>query len=97
MSSIQEEFKKRKRNQIAVILVTIIVDIFMLAIIFMEVSGSIESMSIATIVTVAIVVCVITTGVAIFTLINWRCPNCNKYLGRSISHKVCKSCGEKLV
>ena len=97
MNSVQEKFKKIKRNQIVVILEIIIFDIVMLIAIFTEVSGPIELLSIATIIIVAIIVCVVTIGVVIFTIMNWRCPNCNKYLGRSISCKFCKNCGEKLV
>lgn len=36
-------------------------------------------------------------GVAIcavvFSLFNWRCPACSKYLGKSISHSFCPRCG----
>ena len=97
MNSVQEKFKKIKRNQIVAILGTIVFDIIMLIAIFTEVSSPIESMSIATIIIVAIIACIVTIGVVIFTIINWRCPNCNKYLGRSIGSKFCKNCGEKLV
>ncbi len=97
MNSVQEKFKKIKRNQIVVILEIIIFDIIMLIAIFTEVSSPIESMSIATIIIVAIIACVVTIGVVIFTIINWRCPNCNKYLGRSIASKFCKNCGANLV
>jgi hypothetical protein len=32
----------------------------------------------------------------LFSLRNWRCPACNKYLGRSINPKFCQSCGVEL-
>lgn len=32
----------------------------------------------------------------IFTLLNWRCPACNKYLGKSFSPTFCSKCGAKL-
>lgn len=32
-------------------------------------------------------------GVAIFSFINWRCPSCNKYLGRGFNPKYCRGCG----
>ncbi len=31
-----------------------------------------------------------------FSLYNWRCPACNKYLGKSISPKFCAKCGTAL-
>ena len=79
MNSIQEEFKKRKRNQI---IGTIIVSIAMVVVIITE--GNISPV-------------VIIIGVVIFSFKNWRCPNCNKYLGKSLSPKFCQHCGEELV
>ena len=32
----------------------------------------------------------------IFSFKNWRCPACNKYLGKVINPKYCHSCGEEL-
>jgi rRNA maturation endonuclease Nob1 len=29
----------------------------------------------------------------IFSLLNRRCPNCNKYLGKKMNSKYCASCG----
>jgi Na+/citrate or Na+/malate symporter len=31
-------------------------------------------------------------GIA-FSFINWRCPACNKYLGRELNLLCCKGCG----
>ena len=31
-----------------------------------------------------------------FSFWNWRCPACNKYLGRSLSVSYCQKCGAKL-
>lgn len=35
-------------------------------------------------------------GVLIFSLLNWRCPACNGYLGRVINPKFCSKCGAEL-
>jgi hypothetical protein len=32
----------------------------------------------------------------IFAFKNWRCPSCDKYLGKGISPKFCGGCGVKL-
>jgi len=32
----------------------------------------------------------------VFTAYNWRCPSCNKYLGKNIDRRICKQCGTKL-
>jgi hypothetical protein len=35
-------------------------------------------------------------GVLIFSLRNWRCPACNKYLGKTFNPKFCSKCGVSL-
>lgn len=42
------------------------------------------------------IVLVIVIGLVVFTRFNWRCPKCNKYLGRSGNPTHCSNCGEKL-
>lgn len=32
----------------------------------------------------------------VFSLINWRCPACNKYLGKGPNPKFCSKCGVQL-
>jgi len=31
-----------------------------------------------------------------FSVFNWRCPSCNKYLGCDINRRICNKCGIKL-
>lgn len=35
-------------------------------------------------------------AVLAFTALNWRCPGCRRYLGRSISPPYCAGCGVPL-
>src|SRR5688572_26933144 len=35
-------------------------------------------------------------GALVFTIYNWRCPACSKYLGRGINPSFCSKCGFKL-
>jgi len=35
-------------------------------------------------------------AVLVFTLRNWRCPACEKYLGRSFNPRHCQNCGIQL-
>ena len=35
-------------------------------------------------------------GALIFSLWNWRCPACNKYLGKGMSPRFCPKCGVAL-
>ena len=32
----------------------------------------------------------------VFSFLNWRCPSCNKYLGKAINPKFCSKCGTQL-
>ena len=35
-------------------------------------------------------------SVLVFSLLNWRCPACNKYLGKAINPKFCSKFGTQL-
>jgi hypothetical protein len=39
---------------------------------------------------------VLFTGGIAFSVFNWRCPACNKYLGKSMNPKFCSKCGAPL-
>jgi hypothetical protein len=38
----------------------------------------------------------IVLGVVIFSLTNWRCPECNRYLGKTFNPSFCAGCGTQL-
>lgn len=96
MNNIQEKFKKRKRNQIIVFIIFAII-----------MYGCLNQLNLIGdtghkySIVIMIVAVAMTTGFSIFTFMNWRCPNCNKLLGRFVSNgrfiKFCKSCGKELV
>ena len=35
-------------------------------------------------------------SVLVFSFLNWRCPSCNKYVGKAINPKFCSKCGVQL-
>jgi hypothetical protein len=35
----------------------------------------------------------IVVGLLIFSVRNWRCPACDRYLGKSMAHRSCPHCG----
>jgi hypothetical protein len=39
---------------------------------------------------------VIVVGALIFSFFNWKCPGCNKYLGKAFNPKYCHHCGTVL-
>lgn len=36
---------------------------------------------------------VVLFGLLALTLVNWRCPACGRYIGRTINPKFCSGCG----
>ena len=38
----------------------------------------------------------VVVGAILFSLYNWRCPACNKYLGKQRSPQYCSKCGVAL-
>ena len=42
-------------------------------------------------------ICIATPmAVAVFSLVNWRCPACEGYLGNRMNPKFCSKCGARL-
>ena len=35
-------------------------------------------------------------SVLLFSLLNWRCPSCNGYMGKAFNPKFCSKCGVQL-
>ena len=92
-ASIKTEFAARRRNQILVSVPLIA------TIILLVVSGeSPDQMILGMPVTVwGPAFAVLILGGIGFSLYNWRCPACHKYLGKSISPKFCAKCGTELL
>ena len=38
----------------------------------------------------------VVVAVILFSFRNWRCPRCNRYLGKRMSTRFCASCGAQL-
>jgi hypothetical protein len=90
--SVKEEFASRRRKQI--IAAVPLIGALLLLIVFGE-SGSAEFLGISAVAWLPILLGIVLGGV-IFSLYNWRCPGCNKYLGKSMNPKYCGKCGTQL-
>lgn len=87
-----EKFREIKRKQY-IATVPIIIVVLVLIISSDNPNFEIFGLSSSVLITISVV------GVAIgliFSFINWRCPNCNFYLGKRANPKFCGSCGAKL-
>ncbi len=93
MNNIKETFKKRKKRQI-IIAIPLVLAVFYLGF-SSEQQTDVAGNNNQAYVTIACIV-LVTCGV-ILSLINWRCPSCNKYLGKKFSPKFCSSCGTALL
>lgn len=88
----RDRFELRRRRQLVATVPTVIV-IFATAILQRDGSGTLAGVPepvIGSLFVVAIV------GILVFSLLNWRCPACQSYLGRSISPRFCQKCGVEL-
>lgn len=84
------EFARRKKLQFAVAVPFILV--LFGSILFRDLAEAIaDSGAAAPIAFGAAVV-----GMLVFSLRNWRCPACDRYLGRSTSMRHCPKCGVTL-
>ncbi len=90
--SVKEEFAAKRRKQI--IAAVPLIGALLLMIVFSE-NGSAEFLGISAAAWLPVLLGIILGGV-IFSLYNWRCPACNKYLGKSVSPKYCGKCGTQL-
>jgi len=89
-SQIKNEFRLRKSRQIRAIAAAVLLIVF-LAVIYNR-PGPFGSLSKNTISAIQVMVIAAFIG---FTSSNWRCPACNKYLGRDISKHGCRKCGAR--
>jgi hypothetical protein len=86
-------FKVRRKNQIvvAVIAIAFMVPLFLAR----------EQPAVPTVMGIPaqayfIVFGLVIVGSLAFSLKNWRCPACSKYLGKNVSPRFCPGCGVSL-
>jgi len=92
VADIKSKFKSRFRKQLAVAIILLPI---ILALIIGDRNGGTTILGMeAEIFGIFAIVLVIVA--LVFSLFNWRCPSCNKYLGREIYPKFCNKCGVQL-
>ncbi|MBZ0166941.1 MAG: hypothetical protein K8I00_09045 [Candidatus Omnitrophica bacterium] len=85
---IKIQFRQRRTRQMWVSLPFIIV--LLAAIIFEDQLAQVFSP------VVGIALIVVVAAIMGFSFRNWRCPHCDKYLGKGISPRFCAKCGVPL-
>ena len=85
------DFRMRQNRQLLAIAVTLVLILFpVLLYKHPDIFGEISRNVIFTlqVVLIAAFIC--------FSVINWRCPVCRKYLGSDINKLICRRCGTRL-
>jgi hypothetical protein len=89
-TAFKTQFSARRRKQL-------LLAIPLIAVVVLRVSSEGKEAILGVPVVVAgPVMAVIILGGHGFSLYNWRCPACNKYLGRTMSPRFCSKCGVEL-
>ena len=91
-SQFKATYASRRKRQLAVSAPLVVL---VLGFVFMEdrLAGAVRGTSSAVAVPLFLIVIL---GALVFSLRNWRCPACGKYLGHSFNPKHCQSCGVAL-
>lgn len=87
---VKSQFARRKRNQLIVVVP------FVAALMLMMLSEGKDAVMGVPITIILPVAGVLIVAVLVYSIINWRCPACNKYLGKAMSPKFCTHCGAEL-
>jgi hypothetical protein len=82
--------KRRRQLMIAIPIIILLIPLIMADETSELVLGSIPIYAYAGIIIVLAIGCVI------FSFKNWRCPACDKYLGKTINPRFCSKCGVEL-
>ena len=90
-SDLRQEFSRRRTRQLLIVVPVLV------AILAMRSAGdSGEGMFGLPSSAVIAIGFALVLGALAFTIYNWRCPACSKYLGRGINPTFCSKCGFKL-
>ena len=88
----REQFKSRRARQLMVSLPLVAM---VLATSFLR-SGRPDQIAGIPVQTLGVAFFVLVMGVLLFSFRNWRCPACDRYLGRTMSPRFCPKCGVEL-
>jgi hypothetical protein len=88
----REIYATRHRRQLA-LMVSLVALFFGLFFVGPRFLGVIPGLSVTAIAPASFL---LVAGALIFSLRNWRCPACNRYLGRTFNPRYCQGCGIEL-
>ena len=88
---IAKEFRVRQSRQFFAMAITLL--LLVLLVLLYKRSDLFGEISKQTIFTAQVVLIASFIG---FSVANWRCPACNKYLGSDINRRICRKCRTRL-
>ncbi len=92
LAGFRADFARRRKNQW---IVSIPIGAILLGFIFTQDRGANTIFGLSAPVGGPIVLASV-LGVLLYSLRNWRCPACDRYLGRSLNPRFCPHCGVAL-
>jgi len=87
------EFALRRKRQLFVSIPLIVVMLGLMTVLDEKRKAPVLGLSPSVVVAVF---AVLMGGALVFSLLNWRCPACGRYLGKHISPSFCHRCGVPL-
>lgn len=88
--SVKGEYQKRRKKQL-IIAVTCIPIILLYVFL-----SQVQNLSFIDDTVFTIILFFFLLSAVVFTLLNWRCPHCNSFLGKEINARRCPRCGIRL-
>ena len=92
LSTFKESFTARRRRQLMVAIPVIAV----MVVVAVASDGSRSSLAGIPVGILGTVGILFVVGALGYSFYNWRCPACNRYLGKTINPKFCSKCGTPL-
>ena len=88
--SVKGEYQKRRKKQFVIAVTCIPVILLYLFL------SQFENLSFIDDTMFTIILFFFLLSTVVFTLLNWRCPHCNSFLGKEINARRCPRCGIRL-
>src|SRR5688572_23865545 len=92
LAAFKESFAARRRRQL-IIAIPVIAAMVFVAIASESSRSSLAGIPVRILTTVGLLFVIGALG---FSFYNWRCPACNRYLGKTVNPKFCSKCGTTL-
>ena len=88
--SVKGEYQKRRKKQLIIAVTCVLIILLYLVL------SQFQNLSFIDDAVFTIILLFFLLSAVVFTLLNWRCPHCNSFLGKEINARRCPRCGIRL-